>query len=403
LIPYFKYYGWRMLRIKVFIGVVGIYLLGGPAVAEDAFLGSVRLRGGYDSNPQFSSGERPIGSAFLATDVALIAGGKGEVGTWGITAEGSTTRYANPQLVPSTNGKVMLKGTMGDDELRVTSITTLTDFNSYNLRANDLLQSVKLESLQDKVKLFVTAEGGRSTINQTNAIFEDFLPTPLSYWRGAIIPGVSVISGKTEIGVSLNLSARRYAQELDAFGYRRDNERVQPFLFGKYDGDEITAFASVSKLYGKWHDVDFSDVERTMFEGSVSWRPAGLKALTIDINATRRAGETSFPISPITIDTLYTAKAGWQVDPKLLLTAAVGYVSVEYLDSPFRQETTTIGLGMSREITKDIKWGMDLSRTTGTLINGDKANAIIVASSLTKTFAPDDAKPKVDEKAKVLK
>ncbi|WP_299810415.1 outer membrane beta-barrel protein [Tardiphaga sp.] len=389
--------------MKVFIAVVGIYLLGGPAFAEDDFLASVRLRGGYDSNPQFGSGHGSPGSAFIATDVALAAGSKDDSGSWGVTAEGSTTRYANPLLLPMTNGKVMLRGTTGNDELRVTSTTTLSDFNSYNLRASDLLQTVKLESLQDKVKLFVTAEGGRSTLNQTNAIFEDFLPTPLSYWRGAIIPGVSVIRGKAELGVSVNLSARRYAEELDVFGYRRDNERVQPFVFAKYDADEVTAFASVSKLYGKWHDVDFSNVERTLFDASVSWRPARWKTVTLDLNATRRAGETTFPVSPITIDTLYSAKAGWQVDPKLLLTAAAGYASIEYLDSPFRQTTTTFGVGMSREITKDIKWGMDLSRTTGTLINGERANAIIVASSLTKTFAPNEARAKAEDKAKVAK
>ena len=387
-----------MLRIIVFIGAIGMYLLAAPAFADDEFLGSLRLRGGYDSNPQFSSGHAPVGSAFIATDVALAAAGKEEKSSWGITAEGSTTRYASPLLVPATNGKVQLRGSMGDDELRISSTTTLSDINTYNLRATDVLQAFKVESLQDKIKLFVTAEGGRSTINQTNAIFEDFLPVPLQYWRGAIIPGVSVIRGKAEIGVSVNVSARRYAEELDVFGYRRDNERVQPFLFGKYDGDEVSAFASISRLYARFHDVDFSNVERTLFEANVSWRPKAVKDLTIDLSAQRRAGETSFPISPITIDTLYTAKAGWQVDPKLLLTAVIGFASTEYLDSSFRQDTTTIGVGMSREIAKDLKWGMDLSRTTGVLINGEKANAIIVASSLTKTFSPD-AKVKVAEKA----
>lgn len=382
---------------------MGMYLLGGAARAEDEFLASVRLRGGYDSNVQFSSGHSPIGSAFIATDAALAAGGKDGETSWAITADGSTTRYADQLLVPATTGKVLLRGSMGDDELRLSSTSSISDINTYNLRSTDILQVIKLESLQDKIKLFVTAEGGRSTINQTNAIFEDFSPVPLQYWRGAIIPGVSVIRGNAEIGVSLNLSARRYTEELDVFGFRRDNERVQPFLFGKYDGDEVTAFASISQLYARFHDVDFSNVDRTLFEANVSWRPKSVKALSIDLSAQRRAGETSFPISPITIDTLYSAKAGWQVDPKLLLTAVVGYASTEYLDSPFRQTTTTIGIGMSREINKDLKWGMDLSRTTGTLINGEKANAIIIASSLTKTFAPDGAKAKPDEAVKLVK
>ena len=100
---------------------------------------------------------------------------------------------------------------------------------------------------------------------------------------------------------------------------------------------------------------------------------------------------------------MYTAKAGWQVDPKLLLTALVGYAATEYLDSPFRQQITTVGVGLSRELTSDVRWGMDLSRTTGTLINGDKASAIIIASSLTKTFSPNGARPALDGKTKQIK
>lgn len=393
-----------MLRCKVFITVVGIYMLGSqfgaPARADDEFLASLRLRGGYDTNPQFTSGGAPLGSAFIATDVALAAAGKDDTTSWGVVAEASGTRYANPQLVPGLTGKVILRGSMGDDALRISSTTTIADVNTYNLRTTDLLQAIKLESLQNSVKLFVTAEGGQSSINQTNVIFQDFLPTPLQYWRGAIIPGVSVIRDKTEIGVSVNLSARRYTNEFDTFGYRRDNERIQPFLFAKYDSDNITAQASISQLYGIFHDVDFTNVNRTMFDASLTWR---LKPVTLDFTASRRAAETSFPISPITIDSIYSAKAAWQVDPKLTLTAGAAYATMEYLDSPFRTETYSLAVGMSREIAKDLKWGMDVSRTWGTLLDGEKTQAIIVASSLTKTFSPDLAKTKSDDSAKPSK
>ncbi|WP_246664209.1 outer membrane beta-barrel protein [Tardiphaga sp. P9-11] len=388
--------------MKVFIAVIGMCLLGVPAHAEDEFVGSLRLRGGYDTNPQFTSRGAPIGSAFIATDVALAAAGKDDKDktSWGIVAEASATRYAAPELVPALTGKVILRGSMGDDEFRLSSTTTIADVNTYNLRTTDLLQAIKVESLQNNIKLFATAEGGRSTINQTNAIFADFLPVPLQYWRGAIIPGVSVIRDKTEIGVSVNLSARRYTEEFDVFGYRRDNERIQPFLFAKYDSDTITASASVSQLFGYFHDVDFSNVNRTMYDATLTWR---LKPVTLDFTASRRAAETSFPISPITIDTIYSAKAAWQVDPKLAITAGAAYATMEYLDSPFRSQTYSVAVGMSREIMKDLKWGMDVSRTWGTLIDGEKSQAIIVASSLTKTFSPDLAKTKADESAKPLK
>jgi hypothetical protein len=388
-----------MLRIQVFVAGMGIYLLGSfgsmPARADDELLASVRLRGGYDSNPQFSNGGT-AGSAFINTEVGLAAAGKQDDITWNATAEANATRYIKPGLEPSLIGKIGLRGTMGDDDLRITTTTSFNDVSTYNQRSTDLVQSLKLETVQDKVKWFVTGEAGLSRLNQTNVIFQDFLPTPLQYWRGTIIPGVSVKEGKGEIGVSVNLSARRYAEEFDLFGFRRDNERVQPFVFGRYDNGDISAFASVSQLYGYWHDVDFSNVNTTLYDGTLVWRP---KPFTVELTAARRANETTFPISPITIDTVYSAKGSWQVDDKWQLTAAAGYSQSVYLDSPYRASTFTYGLGAVRDVGSGLKFGVDVTRVTGTLLNGENAQGYIVASSLTKSFTPSTTAVKKDEAA----
>ena len=233
--------------------------IGSAAAAEDDFTASFRLRGGFDSNPQFSAGQG-VGSAFIAADTALAAGTKADGYTLGVAAEANATHYAQPLFTPSLGGKVILRGSLGDDDFKLDSTTTIADTSTYNLRSSDLIQSVKAEAKFDRVKLFVTAEGGQSSLNQTNAIFPDFLPDPEQYWRGTLIPGVSLVQGKAEIGTSVNLSVRRYTQEFDIFGYRRDNERVQPFVFVRYKDDAVTAFASVSQLYGTWHDPDFTNV-----------------------------------------------------------------------------------------------------------------------------------------------
>jgi hypothetical protein len=355
------------------------------ATAEHEFAASFRLRGGYDTNPEFSSGNGIGGSAFIASDTALAAGSKDGNTILGVAAEANSIHYANPLATPTLGGKVILRGSLGDDDFKLSSTTTIADVSSYNLRSSDLTQSVKAETKVDSLKLFVTAEGGRSSLNQTNAIFQDFLPSPHQYWRATLVPGVSVVRGKAEVGVSANLSIRRYLDEFDDFGYHRDNERVQPFVFAKYEDKAITAFASVSRLYGRWHDVDFSNVDRTLFDASLSWRAAPFK---FDLVAARRASETTFPISPITIDTIYSAKASWTVDPKLTLLASVGYAASEYLDSPFRSQTLTYGVGVTRDLGDDLTWGVDLTRAQGVLISGERADAIIIASSLTKRFSP---------------
>ena len=64
------------MRIVVKLGVcAGVIALGAGSVhAEDDFIASLRLRGGYDTNPQFSTGSGIGGSAFIGTDTALAAG-----------------------------------------------------------------------------------------------------------------------------------------------------------------------------------------------------------------------------------------------------------------------------------------------------------------------------------------
>lgn len=374
------------LALSKALSVAGVVLLcHGAAMADDEFVASVRLRGGFDSNPQFLPGPYTGSTGFVGADTALAAGTKGEGYSLGVAAEAGTTQYTNPDMIPALSGKVVLRGLLGDDNASIASTTTIGDTTSYNLRSSDIVQSIKGEVKLGSIKLFASVEGARSSLNQTNVIFQDFLPTPHQYLRGTLIPGISFVADKFEIGTSVNLSVRRYLEELDDFGYRRDNERIEPFLFAKYATSDFSAFGAISYLRGTWHDVDFTNVRDVLFDTNLTWRIA---PLTIDLKATRKASETTFPISPITIDTLYSGKVAWQVDPQWTLTAAAGYAITRYLDSPFKAQTATYGVGVSRDLGNGYTLGLDLTRAQGTLISGDSADATIISSSVTKKFTP---------------
>lgn len=372
------------MRALCLLVVLGCMACCGFARAEDDFIATLRLRGGNDTNPQFSNGGIG-GSAFIGTDVALAAGTKGEGYSYGVAAEASTTQYANPLALPALSGKVILRGSYGDAAANISSTTTIADTNTYNLRSSDLIQSVKGEIVRDNIKIFATVEGARSTLNQTNAIFQDFLPNSHVYLRGTVIPGIAYARGGFEIGASVNLSVRRYQRELDDFGYRRDNERVQPFLFAKYEDKTVTLFGAVSQLFGTFHDVDFTNVNTTLYDAKLTWRA---DPVTIDLVAYRRATETTFPISPITIDAAYQAKASWQAEPRLTLSASAGYATTNYWDSTYRATTWTYGIGASHDLGNDYALGLDLTRAQGSLISGENASAIVVMTSLTKKFSP---------------
>lgn len=356
-----------------------------PARAEDELAASLRLRGGFDSNPQFSIGNGIGGSAFIGTDASMAAAHKDGDTSLGIAAEASQTQYANPQATPALSGKVIMRGMLGSDDLNVSSVTTISDVSTYNLRSSDLIQSVKGEAKAGSFKLFATAEGARSSLNQTNAIFQDFLPEAQQYLRGTLIPGMAYVRGKLEIGASVNLSMRRYAQEFDVFGYRRDNERIQPFVFAKYVDKDFSVTGSLSQLRGIWHDPDFSNVRALLYEGHLHWRR---EAWTLDLTAWKRANETTFPISPITIDAAYTGKLSWAASPKLTLSAAAGYATTRYLDSPFDAQTATVAFGGSYDLGNDYALGLDLTYARGVLISGDRADALILSSSITKRLSP---------------
>ncbi|MBY0381973.1 MAG: outer membrane beta-barrel protein [Xanthobacteraceae bacterium] len=365
--------------------MIAFGVTGRPAIAEDDFVASLRLRGGYDSNPLFSNGSGAGGSAFIGTDAALAAARKADGYSLGVAAEASDTQYANSQVVPALSGKVVLRGMLGDDNASIASTTTIAEVNNYSVRSSDLAESIKGEVKIGGFKAFLTVEGARSSLNQTNAIFQDFLPNPQQYLRGTIIPGISYVTGELEIGSSVNLSVRRYVEELDVFGYRRDNERVQPFLFAKYVDKDLTISGAISRLYGTWHDVDFSNVKTFLYDANVKWTIA---QVTVDLSASRRANETTFPISPITIDTIYAGKLSWQIDPKTTLSAAAGHFTTLYLDSPFEAQTSTFGVGAVRDIGNDLSLGVDLTCAKGRLISGERATSTVISTSLTKRFFP---------------
>jgi hypothetical protein len=83
------------------------------------------------------------------------------------------------------------------------------------------------------------------------------------------------------------------------------------------------------------------------------------------------------------------------VEPKVILAASVGYAASEYLDSPFRAQTLTCGVGATRDIGDDLTLGVDVAYAKGSLISGDEVNGLVVTSSITKRFS---AKPPQEEK-----
>jgi hypothetical protein len=103
--------------------------------------------------------------------------------SYGVAAEASTTQYANPLAVPALSGKVILRGTYGDDAANVAATTTIADTNTYNLRSSDLIQSLKGSKVRRHQAVHDSRR--RAVVTQSDQRdFQDFL-TPQVYLHAA--------------------------------------------------------------------------------------------------------------------------------------------------------------------------------------------------------------------------
>ena len=356
--------------------------LAGPAQAEDEILGSLQLRGGYDSNPNFSSAAE--GTALAGINAVVVAGRSTGDYVAAATGEASYTRYRETLDAPLARYRAAFDFANKDEsEFSLKSTTSVTSFENYNTKSLDAIERLQLRKTSGAVQPFVTAELRYSQLNESNVLLNEFLPQPEVFLRGTIIPGVAIKQDAWEIGTSLNLSATRYRDELDYFGFRRDNERIEPFLFLRYSKDKFALFASLSRLYGDWHDVDFTDVRKTLYDIALSYdgEPFGF-----EFSARRTAEETTFPISPITIDTAYAGKIARKLDAKNSVAAFGRYLEKRYLDSPFRQITKTYGLQFTHNISDELSAGLELARSEMQPIAGPNVDGVVAMASLTQRF-----------------
>jgi hypothetical protein len=375
-----RYYYYRY--VKVVTVAAALALSASSLRAEDEILGSLQLRGGYDSNPTFS----PIGkgTALGGINAVIVAGRTTDDFIAALSAEASYTRYAEAVDAPIGRYKASFDIANKDQsDYSLKSTASIASFRNYDTQSLDAIERVRVQKTDGAVQPFVAAEARYSELNESNVLLGEFLPQPQVYLRGTIIPGVSVKKDGLEVGASVNLSATRYRDDLDLFGFRRDNERAEPFLFLRYNKDRLSLFASLSRLYGDWHDVDFSDVRRNLYEAALTYDgdPVGF-----ELSAKRTAEETTFPISPITIDTLYAGKIRKKLDGKNAVAFFARYYEKAYLDSNFVQRSASFGAQFTHDISDKTSFGLELARNRMSPISGPGTEGIVAIASLTQRF-----------------
>ena len=374
--------------------VVFVLLLAmAPASGEEESLGTVQLRGGYDANPTGLPGN-PKGSAFVTIGAAVAIGRDYIGGKVAFAGEAQHTEYELRDIVPADRLKAALE-TEHNLDTGWTLRTSMRADNttSYDTRALNVVGAVKLRPSGGAFRPFITGELRYSTLNESNILFDDFLPEPQRFVRATVIPGVAIVHGKLEFGVSASISLTRYLAGSDPLGLNRDNTRIQPFLFASYKDDTLDISASVSRFDGRWDDPSFENVQQTLYDVSLAKTFGDFK---IDVGAKRSVEDTTFPFVPVTLVTTAGVGLSYKITPELTLRTFAKTLRTDYPGVDLASKITAFGVGANYDIGEGWTLGLDAAYQRGTLIDGEPMTGGVVSLSLAKKFKlaqkADDAK-----------
>ncbi len=365
--------------------------LASPAVvrAEEAFVASLRLRGGYDSNPLLAPNGK--GSRFATVEGAFAAGRELDGLIVGAIGEGAYTHYRDETVTPVQNFKFHLRLQNKDDEkLSLVATTTFSQFENYDTKSANLVSRARAQWTGGAVRPFVSTELRLASLNESNILFGDFLPEPMRHLRGTITSGVAYVKDKFEAGASVALSRTRFEEEPDILGFRRNNDRIQPFLFARYAPDNLELSASLSHLTAYSQDADFTDVRQALFEVSLTYN---LEKWTLELSGLRTAEDTTFPISPVTINTTFFGKLSRALEENQAAIAVFArHSDRKYWDTPFSSNLNLAGVEFTRALAEDYIFGIELAYAQSTLINGDKADGAVATIGVTRRFGGEPKK-----------
>jgi hypothetical protein len=368
--------------MRAWLCVFCLILSSVPASAAEEFAASFRLRGGYDSNPNLAPQGK--GSPLIAWEAAAAYGR--DHGDWitGATGEASLTRYREEGFEPVQTYRLRLRlANKSQNDISIDATTTFVHSSNYDTKSEFANQRLHLQWMGGALRPFVAGDLRLASLNELNILLGQFLPQPMRYLRGTITPGITYVKDKNEAGVSIAVSRTRYEDEFDLFGFRRNSARVQPAVYAKYSGDSLSLSGTVSFLRQYSQDAFFTDVNAVLFEFSLTARRDEWSG---EVTLARTAEDTTFPVSPVTINTTLQAKVTRDLDDKTSAGIFGRVLHREYWDTPLYSRTRVAGVEITRELFEDVRVAGELGFAKSLLISGAEADGVIATIALTKRF-----------------
>jgi hypothetical protein len=330
----------------LFCVVFGALPAAGEEVAETLVSTAVvGLRGGFDSSPTNSKGEK--GSPTL-TGFASWNYLRGTVQDgYGLDLLLVDTQYDPRQLAASRQHTLTLKHATGIGEtLSLQSSLAIENEQSWSRRRHALSWRERLNLSLGSFRLFANAEARLAALNERNVFADgDFLPQDENLATLGITPGVAWRQGETEIGVSFMASRTRFTNGSDYLGMRRDNYRLQPNLFVSTTLKGASIEASLSPLQIIFPDKEFENERKLLYTAKLR---LPYERLTLDLSSGRTVEDTTLPFAVINLVTQHEGKLTARFNDTNALSLTVRQKLEDYLGLDATTRTSSIGLDYAR-------------------------------------------------------
>lgn len=311
-------------------------------LASTAVIG---LRGGFDSSPTNSRGEKgsPTLTGFASWNYLRGTAQDG----YGLDLLLVDTQYDPRQLAASRQHTLTLKHTIGiGEKLSLQSSLAIENEQTWSRRRSSLSWRERLNLSLGSFRLFANAEARLAALNERNVFANgDFLPQDENLATLGITPGIAWRQGDSEIGVSFMASRTRFTNGTDYLGLRRDNYRLQPNLFISTALAGASFEASLSPLQIIFPDREFENERKLLYTARLR---VPYEWLTFDLSSGRTVEDTTLPFAVINLVTQHEGKVTARFNETNALSLSVRQKLEDYLGLDAKTRTSSIGLDYAR-------------------------------------------------------
>lgn len=336
-----------MRRARPVFALFCISISAAPAVAGEppaetlVSTAVVGLRGGFDSSPTNSKGEKgsPTLTGFASWNYLRGTAQDG----YGLDLLLVDTQYDPRQLAASRSHALTLKHATGIGEnLSLQSSLAIENEQTWSRRRNALTWRERLNLSLGSFRVFANGEARLAALNERNVFaYGDFLPQDENLATLGITPGIAWRQSETEIGVSFTTSSTRFTNGTDYLGMRRDNYRLQPNLFVSTALKGASFEASLSPLQVVFPDKEFENEKKLLYTAKLR---IPYERLMLDLSSGRTVEDTTLPFAVINLVTQHEGKLTARFNDTNALSLTVRQKLEDYLGLDATTRTSSIGI-----------------------------------------------------------